>query len=138
ISSRFNLARKHPVLNRVRAHRGVDYAAPTGTPVYAAGAGRITFRGRQGGYGNTVIIDHGRGYTTLYAHLSSFHGNASVGSSVRQGDIIGYVGMAGLATGPHLHYEFRVKGMHHDPLTVTLPKPEPLKGRALERFRRDS
>lgn len=138
ISSRFNLARKHPVLNRVRAHRGVDYAAPTGTPVYAAGAGRITFRGRQGGYGNTVIIDHGRGYTTLYAHLSRFHGNASVGSRVRQGDIIGYVGMTGLATGPHLHYEFRVKGMHRDPLTVTLPKPEPLKGRALERFRRDS
>ena len=138
ISSRFNLARKHPILNRVRAHRGVDYAAPTGTPVYAAGAGRVQFRGRQGGYGNTIILDHGQGHTTLYAHLSRFNGNARNGARVQQGDVIGYVGMTGLASGPHLHYEFRIKGVHRDPLTVTLPKPEPLKDRALERFRQDT
>ncbi|MCK9488840.1 MAG: peptidoglycan DD-metalloendopeptidase family protein [Xanthomonadales bacterium] len=138
ISSRFSLTRKHPVLNRVRAHRGVDYAAPTGTPIYAAGDGRVQFRGRQGGYGNTIILDHGNQTTTLYAHMSRFNQSARQGSRVRQGDIIGYVGATGLATGPHLHYEFRVKGSHRDPLTVTLPKPEPLKGPALDRFQRDT
>ena len=138
ISSRFSLARQHPILGRMRAHRGVDYAAPTGTPIYAAGDGRVTFRGRQGGYGNTIILDHGNQTTTLYAHMSRFHPNVRQGGRVRQGDVIGYVGATGLATGPHLHYEFRVKGVHRDPLTVTLPKPEPLKGNALERFRRET
>ncbi len=138
ISSRFSLARRHPILGTMRAHRGVDYAAPTGTPVYAAGDARVQFRGRQGGYGNTIILDHGQGHTTLYAHLSRFNGNVRVGGRVRQGDVIGYVGMTGLASGPHLHYEFRVRGTHRDPLTVTLPKPEPLGGPALERFRRDT
>jgi murein DD-endopeptidase MepM/ murein hydrolase activator NlpD len=98
----------------------------------------VQFRGRQNGYGNTVIIDHGQGHTTLYAHLSRFNNNARAGHRVQQGDVIGYVGMTGLASGPHLHYEFRIKGVHRDPLTVTLPKPEPLKGRALERFRQDT
>lgn len=138
ISSRFSLTRKHPVLNRVRAHRGVDYAAPTGTPIYAAGDGRVQFRGRQGGYGNTIILDHGNQTTTLYAHMSRFNAAVRQGNRVRQGDVIGYVGATGLATGPHLHYEFRVKGSHRDPLTVTLPKPEPLNGPALERFQRDT
>ena len=138
ISSRFSLNRKHPVLNRVRAHRGVDYAAPTGTPIYAAGDGRVQFRGRQGGYGNTIILDHGNQTTTLYAHMSRFNPAVRQGNRVRQGDVIGYVGATGLATGPHLHYEFRVKGTHRDPLTVTLPKPEPLNGPALERFQRDT
>ena len=138
ISSRFSVGRKHPILGRMRAHRGVDYAASSGTPVYAAGDAKVQFRGRQNGYGNTIILDHGQGHTTLYAHLSRFNGNARVGHRVRQGDVIGYVGQTGLATGPHLHYEFRVKGVHRDPLTVTLPKPEPLKGPALERFRRDT
>lgn len=138
ISSRFSLARQHPILGRMRAHRGVDYAAPTGTPIYAAGDGRVTFRGRQGGYGNTIILDHGSQTTTLYAHMSRFHPNVRQGGRVRQGDVIGYVGATGLATGPHLHYEFRVRGVHRDPLTVTLPKPEPLKGNALERFRRET
>lgn len=138
ISSRFSIGRKHPILGRMRAHRGVDYAAPTGTPIYAAGDAKVQFRGRQNGYGNTIILDHGQGHTTLYAHLSRFNNNARVGHRVRQGDVIGYVGMTGLATGPHLHYEFRIKGRHRDPLTVTLPKPEPLKGPALERFRRDT
>lgn len=138
ISSRFSLARKHPILGRMRAHRGVDYAAPSGTPVYAAGDAKVQFRGRQNGYGNVIILDHGQKTSTLYGHLSRFHANARPGARVRQGDVIGYVGMTGLATGPHLHYEFRVKGAHRDPLTVTLPKPEPLQGPALERFRRDT
>jgi murein DD-endopeptidase MepM/ murein hydrolase activator NlpD len=138
ISSRFSSARRHPILGRMRAHRGVDYAAPTGTPIYAAGDARVQFRGRQNGYGNTIILDHGQGHTTLYAHLSRFNGGVRAGGRVRQGDVIGYVGMTGLASGPHLHYEFRIKGQHRDPLTVTLPKPEPLNGPALERFRRDT
>lgn len=138
ISSRFSLARRHPILNRVRAHRGVDYAAPTGTPIYAAGDGLVKFRGSQRGFGNTVILDHGNKTTTLYAHMSRFNANVRQGGRVRQGDVIGYVGMTGLASGPHLHYEFQVNGQHRDPLNVTLPKPEPLKGPALERFQRDT
>jgi murein DD-endopeptidase MepM/ murein hydrolase activator NlpD len=126
ISSRFSAG---------RMHRGVDYAAPTGTPVRAAGDGKVVFRGWQGGYGNVVILEHGGRYTSLYAHLSRFAGDVRVGSRVRQGQTIGHVGMTGLATGPHLHYEFRVNGAHRDPLTVTLPKAEPLAGRELQRFR---
>ena len=133
ISSRFSSARRHPVLGTTRAHRGVDYAAATGTPIMAAGDGRISFIGTQRGYGRTVILDHGRGYTTLYAHMSRF-GKHRNGGRVRQGDIIGYVGASGLATGPHLHYEFRIGGVHRDPLKVTLPKPEPLPRTELARF----
>lgn len=125
ISSNFNLNRRHPVLNTIRAHRGVDYAAPTGTPVKAAGDGKIKFRGVNGGYGNAVIIEHGGNITTLYAHLSRF-GNYKEGSRVRQGDVIGYVGQSGLATGPHLHYEYRVAGAHRNPRTVTLPPADPV------------
>ncbi|MBN1240637.1 MAG: M23 family metallopeptidase [Gammaproteobacteria bacterium] len=125
ISSNFNLNRRHPVLNTIRAHRGVDYAAPTGTPVKAAGDGKIRFRGVNGGYGNAVIIEHGGNITTLYAHLSRF-GKHREGSRVRQGDIIGYVGQSGLATGPHLHYEYRVAGAHRNPRTVTLPPADPV------------
>ncbi|MCX7557457.1 M23 family metallopeptidase [Xanthomonadaceae bacterium JHOS43] len=134
ISSLFTTARRHPVLGTMRAHKGVDYAARSGTPIMAAGEGRISFAGWQNGYGHTVIIDHGRGYTTLYAHLSKFGGYRK-GSRVRQGDVIGYVGSSGLATGPHLHYEFRVNGAHRDPLKMTLPKPEPLPKAELARFR---
>ena len=134
ISSRFNPRRKHPVLGTVRAHRGVDYAAATGTPIMAAGDGRIAFAGWQNGYGRTIIIDHGRGYTTLYAHMSRL-GKYKVGQRVQQGSTIGYVGATGLASGPHLHYEFRVNGAHRDPLTVTMPKPDPLKGAELAAFR---
>ncbi|HEX7081730.1 MAG TPA: M23 family metallopeptidase [Gammaproteobacteria bacterium] len=125
ISSNFDLNRRHPVLNTIRAHRGVDYAAPTGTPVRAAGDGKIKFRGRNGGYGNAVILQHGGGITTLYAHLSRF-GKQSVGTRVKQGDIIGYVGSTGLATGPHLHYEYRVNGVHRNPRTVPLPPADPV------------
>lgn len=134
ISSGFSLGRKHPILNRVRAHKGVDYAAPTGTPVKATGDGRITLRGNKGGYGKTVIIQHGSSYSTLYAHLSRYSGLAA-GSRVRQGQVIGYVGASGLATGPHLHYEFRVNGEHRNPLKVKLPAADPVPQDEQDRFR---
>lgn len=126
ISSHFNLRRKHPVLNRIRAHQGTDYAAPTGTPIKATGNGRITFRGRNGGYGNMIEIRHNDRYTTRYAHMSRFASGLGVGSRVRQSQIIGYVGMSGLATGPHLHYEFRIHGAPKNPQTVALPEANPL------------
>lgn len=135
ISSRFSVGRRHPILNRIRAHKGVDYAAPRGTPVKAAGDGKIVFRGRKGGYGNAIIIQHGSRYSTLYGHLSGFARGIHTGSHVRQGKIIGYVGMTGLATGPHLHYEFRVNGVHRNPLTVHLPDAAPLPARFQDDFR---
>jgi murein DD-endopeptidase MepM/ murein hydrolase activator NlpD len=125
ISSNFNPNRRHPVLNTIRAHRGVDYAAPSGTPIRAAGDGKVTFRGAQGGYGNTVILQHGGNITTLYGHLSKF-AKPRVGSRVKQGEIIGYVGKSGLATGPHLHYEYRIRGVHRNPRTVPLPPADPV------------
>ena len=137
ISSVFSSGRMHPVLGRMRAHRGVDYAAPSGTPIRAAGAGKIAFRGWQNGYGNVVIIQHEGKYTTLYGHMSRF-ANIKVGQSIAQGATIGFVGMTGLATGPHLHYEFRLGGVHRDPLTVTLPPPEPLPAAQLAQFRKQS
>lgn len=126
VSSRFNLKRRHPILHRIRAHRGVDYAAPPGTPVRATGDGKIIYVGRKGGYGRTVILRHGSTYTTLYAHLSRYAKGARSGKRVQQGDVIGYVGRSGLATGPHLHYEFQVRGVHRNPLTVKLPKAAPV------------
>jgi murein DD-endopeptidase MepM/ murein hydrolase activator NlpD len=133
LSSTFG-ARKHPVLGKMRMHKGVDYAARTGTPIMAAGDARVQFVGVQRGYGNVVILDHGRGHTTLYGHMSRFAGIKN-GQRVAQGTVIGYVGSTGLATGPHLHYEFRVNGEHRNPLTVTMPPPEPLKGAELVAFR---
>jgi murein DD-endopeptidase MepM/ murein hydrolase activator NlpD len=124
ISSVFNPRRVHPLSGRIRAHKGVDYAAPTGTPIFAAGDGRIEFAGRKGGYGNAVIIDHGRGITTLYGHMSRFGKAARGGRAVKQGELIGYVGSTGAATGPHLHYEYRVKGVHKNPSTIPLPRTE--------------
>lgn len=126
ISSHFSTGRKHPILHKIRAHKGVDYAAPTGTPVKSSGDGKIIFSGKKGGYGNTVIIQHGPKYSTLYGHLSKFNSKARSGSFVKQGQIIGYVGMTGLASGPHLHYEFRVNGVHRNPLTVKLPDAAPI------------
>lgn len=126
ISSRFSLARYHPILHRMRAHKGVDYAAPIGTPVKAAGAGKVIFKGVKGGYGNTVILQHGSQYSTLYGHLHGFARGLKQGASVQQGATIGYVGKSGLASGPHLHYEFRVGGVHKNPLTVTMPKADPI------------
>lgn len=122
ISSRFNLSRKHPVLNRIRAHKGTDYAAPSGTPIRAAGDGKVIFAGVKGGYGNVIILKHGQIYTTLYAHMRSFAKGIRVGKRVKQSQTIGYVGSSGLATGPHLHYEFRINGVHRNPQTVPLPK----------------
>ncbi|MDQ7074041.1 MAG: peptidoglycan DD-metalloendopeptidase family protein [Gammaproteobacteria bacterium] len=126
ISSRFTNKRYHPVLKRVRAHRGVDYAAAKGTPIRSTGDGKIIFRGRKGGYGRTVVVQHGQRYTTLYAHMSSYNRKLRSGSRIRQGEVIGYVGMSGTATGYHLHYEFRLNGTHRNPLTVKLPDAEPL------------
>jgi len=111
----------HPILHIVRPHEGVDLAAPRGTPIKASGDGRIVYRGRKGGYGEVIIIKHNREYTTLYAHMSRFASRLHVGSRVREGQVIGYVGMTGLATGPHLHYEFHIYGIPHDPMKVKLP-----------------
>jgi murein DD-endopeptidase MepM/ murein hydrolase activator NlpD len=138
ISSGFNPSRRHPILNTIRAHQGVDYAAPSGTPVIAAGDGKVIFRGWRGGYGNTVILQHANGVTTLYAHLSRFGKAARYGSRVRQGEVIGYVGATGLATAAHLHYEYRKNGVHLNPRTVTLPDAEPLRGAQLTAFRAES
>ena len=134
ISSPFSLGRLHPILNTIRAHRGVDYAAPIGTPIIAAGDGRVVYRGVKGGYGNTVILLHGTVYSTLYGHMSSYAQGLDVGSHVKQGDVIGYVGQTGLATGPHLHYEFRIQGVHHNPVTVKLPGAQQLPARELAAF----
>ena len=127
ISSSFNPRRRHPVLNTIRAHRGVDYAAPKGTPIKAAGDGKVIFRGRKGGYGNAVILQHGGNITTLYAHMSRFANAARIGSRVKQGQTIGYVGSTGLATAAHLHYEYRLNGVHRNPRTVELPQADPIK-----------
>jgi murein DD-endopeptidase MepM/ murein hydrolase activator NlpD len=134
ISSRFTRERWHPVLGKKRPHRGVDYAARIGTPVKAAGDGKIIHRGTKGGYGKTVIIQHGQTYTTLYAHLSSYSRKFKRGQRVKQGDVIGFVGRSGMATGPHLHYEFRVNGVYRNPLKVKLPDAEPIAKRYLQDF----
>ena len=129
VSSRFNSARRHPILNRIRAHQGVDYAAPMGTPVRAAGDGRVRFAGRKGGYGNLVEIEHSSSVVTVYGHLSRFAKETRVGAHVMQGTVIAYVGMTGLATGPHLHYEYRVNGVFKNPQTVVLPGAAPIDAR---------
>ena len=134
ISSAFNPNRRHPILNTIRAHRGVDYAAPGGTPIKAAGDGKIIFRGRKGGYGNAVIIQHGGNITTLYAHMSKFANSARLSGRVRQGDVIGYVGATGLATAPHLHYEYQLNGVHRNPRTVELPQAEPIRQEYRDEF----
>ncbi|RMH61409.1 MAG: M23 family metallopeptidase [Zetaproteobacteria bacterium] len=139
ISSRFRLRRKHPILGFTRAHRGVDYAAPMGTPVHAIGDGRVRFVGWKGGYGRFVLIQHvNRAHSTAYAHLSRFARGLHRGMRVRQGQIIGYVGMSGLATGPHLHFEFRVRGRAIDPLTVKRVPSRPVPKSQMARFKQQS
>ena len=133
ISSSFNPRRKHPILNTIRAHRGVDYAAPSGTPIKAAGDGKVIFRGVKNGYGNAVIVQHGGNITTLYAHMSRFHNASRVGRRVVQGQTIGYVGKTGLATASHLHYEYRLNGVHRNPRTIKLPQADPIR----EEYRAD-
>ena len=135
ISSKYNPNRKHPVLKTVHPHRGVDYAAATGTPIKASGDGKVTWRGTKGGYGRTIIIQHAGIYTTLYAHMSKYNSKVKKGSRVKQGQVIGYIGSSGLATGPHLHYEFRTNGVHKNPLKVKLPNAEPLNKEQMEEFK---
>jgi murein DD-endopeptidase MepM/ murein hydrolase activator NlpD len=138
VSSSFNPNRRHPVLKTVRPHRGVDYAAPSGTPIKASGDGKVIFRGVKSGYGNVVILQHGGNITTLYAHMSRFANNVRNGSRVRQGQTIGYVGATGLVTGAHLHYEYRINGVHRNPRTVELPQADPIADRYRQEFLAES
>jgi len=134
ISSRYSTHRFHPILKTWRAHRGVDYAAPTGTPVRSTAKGRVFSIGKEGGYGNVVVLRHGSRYSTLYAHLQRFQSGLRPGSFVDQGQIIGFVGKTGLATGPHLHYEFRVNDIHRDPLAIRFPGAKPVPPDLREQF----
>lgn len=139
ISSRFSGRRFHPVLKKWRAHRGVDYAARSGTPVRSTADGVVTFAGRKGGYGNLILVSHFKIYTTAYGHLRGFAKGVRKGRRVSQGQVIGYVGSTGLSTGPHLHYEFRVRGVHRDPLSERVPKQlPPLSGEALANFKAET
>lgn len=134
ISSGFTRNRMHPIAKVWRAHKGTDFAAPTGTRVRASSDGRVEFVGVQRGYGNFVLIKHAGGYTTAYGHLNGFAKGLKKGQSVNQGEVIGFVGSTGWATGPHLHYEFRKNGTHFDPMRVKLPGKPPLKGERLQAF----
>lgn len=135
ISSHFSKSRCHPILHVCRPHEGTDFAAAAGTPIQAAGDGVVEFAGRKGGYGNAVILQHGHGYSTLYGHMKRIGKGIRAGVRVAQGQIIGYVGQTGLATGPHLHYEFRVAGEPRDVLKVKLPDAEPIDERYLANFK---
>lgn len=135
ISSGFSNSRFHPVLNKWRAHKGVDFAAPTGTPVKATSDGIVSVVGRQSSYGNVIMLNHQGRYTTVYGHLSRFARGLHNGQRVAQGEVIGYVGMTGLATGPHLHYEFKVGGLQRDPLRVALPNAQPISAANLTAFK---
>lgn len=134
ISSNFNPARIHPLFNRAMPHRGIDYAAPTGTPIRASGSGRVQIAGKSPANGNYVFIQHNAEYQTKYLHLSRFAKGIRAGSRVRQGDVIGYVGATGWATAPHLHYEFLIGGVHQNPRTVKLPNDAPLEGEEMLAF----
>ncbi len=138
ISSRFSRSRLHPKLGKYRAHRGVDYAAARGTPIKAAGDGKVESVGYKGEYGKAIVLRHGATYTTLYAHMSRFVKGLRRGQRVRQGQIIGYVGATGLVTGPHLHYEFRVRGIRRNPLSVKLPKAAPIEKKYQQDFRAET
>jgi murein DD-endopeptidase MepM/ murein hydrolase activator NlpD len=128
VSSSFNTGRFHPILQRIKAHQGVDLAAPIGTRIKASGDAVVDFVGQKGGYGNVIVLKHENAVSTVYGHLSRFAEGLHKGEKVAQGDVIGFVGMTGLATGPHLHYEFMVNGVHRDPMTVALPKADPITG----------
>jgi murein DD-endopeptidase MepM/ murein hydrolase activator NlpD len=134
VSSGFSM-RVHPISGQWKQHKGVDFAAPTGTPIRAAGDGVIDFIGRQGGYGNVVVIKHWNNYSTAYAHMSRFANGMRKGSKVNQGEVIGYVGSTGWSTGPHLHYEFRVNNQPRDPMSINIPNAQPLAGADLQRFK---
>jgi len=134
VSSGFTNRRAHPLDGDIRAHKGVDFAAPSGTPVRASGDGVVEFAGNQRGYGNVVVLQHRNGISTLYAHLRGFASGLSKGARVEQGELIGYVGMTGWATGPHLHYEFMVNGRNVNPMTIAMADSEPLAPQEQARF----
>ena len=138
VSSGFSQARYHPILKEWRAHKGIDYAAPTGTPVRATATGIVQFSGSQRGYGNLIVLKHNGKFETAYGHLSRFAGGLSKGKRVNQGDVIGYVGATGMATGPHLHYELRVDGLQRDPTKVALPTAPPITKRDLLAFQKQT
>ncbi|MEQ1916011.1 MAG: M23 family metallopeptidase [Gallionella sp.] len=134
VSSGFTTSRFHPVLNKWRAHKGVDFAAPTGTRVKVTADGGVELVGKQNGYGNVIMVNHQGRYNTVYGHLSRYASGLHKGQRVAQGEVIGYVGMTGLATGPHLHYEFKVNGQQHDPLRVALPDAKPISAAQMAAF----
>jgi murein DD-endopeptidase MepM/ murein hydrolase activator NlpD len=138
ISSGFSMGRRHPILNKIRAHKGIDYAAARGTPIKAAGDGKVMLAGRQGGYGNVVIIQHNNSYKTLYGHMQGFAKGVKTGTSVKQGQVIGYIGTTGLSTGPHLHYEFQVNGVHVNPLSIKTAMADPINNAEKARFLQQS
>ncbi len=135
VSSHFNPGRFHPVLHKMRSHKGTDFAAKRGTPIMATGNGTVKFIGRKGGYGRLIVLTHREGYETRYGHMSRFKSDLKQGAKVYQGDIIGYVGSSGLATGPHCHYEFRKNGIAANPMTVKLPNSMSLTPTDLASFR---
>ena len=138
VSSKFSKKRFHPIKKKWRAHKGVDYSAPMKTPIRATGDGMVKFAGRKKGYGKTIILRHGGKYETVYTHMNHFKQGLKNGSRVKQGEVIGYVGMTGWTTGPHLHYEFRVHGKHMNPLTVELPKSAPIEERYASAFSKEA
>lgn len=135
ITSRFDPNRLHPVLHKIRAHRGVDYGAPYGSPIRATADGKISFAGTQNTYGKMVKLKHGQKFSTLYAHMSKISEKMKTGGRVKQGDVIGYVGNSGRVTGTHLHYEFRVNNEHVDPLKIELPAAQPIASEHLDELR---
>lgn len=138
ISSGFTHARYHPILKRWRAHRGIDYAAPTGTPVMATADGIVEFKGWQKGYGNLIVLKHDAQYSSAYGHLSGFNKKLQKGGRIKQGDIIGFVGSTGMATGPHLHYELRINGVQHDPSKIVMPAAQSISKKYYSVFRRQT
>lgn len=138
VTSGFTMARFHPILKNWRAHKGVDFAAPTGTKVLSTADAVVEFAGQRNGYGNVVELKHQSQYTTLYAHLSGFAKGLKRGMTIRQGEVIGYVGATGFATGPHLHYEFKVAGIHKDPMGVSVPVDLPVTGNNLAAFKKSA
>lgn len=136
ISSTFNLGRIHPIFKKIRPHTGTDYAAKVGAPIKVTGDGTVEFIGKQNGYGNVIVVNHGMGYTTLYAHMNGFKKGLQKGSKVDQGQVIGYVGMTGYTTGPHLHYEFKINGVAKNSLSVDLPISQPLNKEGIKGFNR--
>ncbi|MGI9317347.1 MAG: M23 family metallopeptidase [bacterium] len=138
VTSKFSKKRFHPIQKKWKAHKGVDYGAPMKTPIMSTGDGIVTLAGRKKGYGKTVIIRHGHKYQTLYAHMNSYAKGLKAGVRVKQGDVIGYVGKTGWTTGPHLHYEFRLNGVHQNPLTVELPKSAPIDQKYQQAFKQEA